>query len=103
MDKDMTRFDREAATNLIERNAVMLEEAKDTITAPASFMIRTLACIHSLRNRRSATQAAAAGNDSESDNASREGNNNNDDMTAATYPRTDSSSDGRSPKHYFQL
>lgn len=33
------------------RNAVMLEETKDTITVPAAFMIRMLACIHSLRNR----------------------------------------------------
>ena len=37
----------------MERNAVMLEETKDTITVPAAFMIRMLACIHSLRNRRS--------------------------------------------------
>lgn len=36
----------------MERNAVMLEETKDTITVPAAFMIRMLACIHSLRNRR---------------------------------------------------
>lgn len=37
---------------LIVRNAIMLEETKDTITVPAAFMIRMLACIHSLRNRR---------------------------------------------------
>lgn len=36
----------------MERNAVMLEETKDTITVPAAFMIRMLACIHSLRQRR---------------------------------------------------
>lgn len=43
----------------MERNAVMLEETKDTITVPAAFMIRMLACIHSLRNRRTnATNAA---------------------------------------------
>lgn len=29
----------------------MLEQTKDTITVPAAFMIRMLACIHSLRNR----------------------------------------------------
>ncbi|XP_055585735.1 DDB1- and CUL4-associated factor 6-like [Uranotaenia lowii] len=52
MDEEKTRFDREAANDLMERNAVMLEETKDTITVPASFMIRMLACIHSLRNRR---------------------------------------------------
>lgn len=35
----------------MERNAVMLEETKDTITVPAAFMIRMLACIHSIRQR----------------------------------------------------
>lgn len=40
----------------MERNAVMLEETKDTITVPAAFMIRMLACIHSLRNRRGTSQ-----------------------------------------------
>lgn len=43
---------------LMERNAVMLEETKDTITVPAAFMIRMLACIHSLRNRRTTVRAA---------------------------------------------
>lgn len=44
---------------LMERNAVMLEETKDTITVPAAFMIRMLACIHSLRNRRSNVRSAS--------------------------------------------
>ncbi|KAM7348906.1 DDB1- and CUL4-associated factor 6-like [Cochliomyia hominivorax] len=44
-------FDEEAAEILMERNAIMLEQTKDTITVPATFMIRMLACIHSLRNR----------------------------------------------------
>ncbi|XP_055524340.1 DDB1- and CUL4-associated factor 6-like [Wyeomyia smithii] len=104
MDEEITRFDREAATNLMERNAVMLEETKDTITVPASFMIRMLACIHSLRNRRSAVQAATVGNDS--DSTSREGNNNNGDNNGGDSSQnngTDSSSDGGSPKHYLQL
>lgn len=43
----------------MERNAVMLEETKDTITVPAAFMIRMLACIHSLRNRRGPQQHQA--------------------------------------------
>lgn len=38
---------------------MMLEETKDTITVPAAFMIRMLACIHSLRNRRSNVRSAA--------------------------------------------
>ncbi|XP_039436330.1 DDB1- and CUL4-associated factor 6-like [Culex pipiens pallens] len=61
MEEEKVRFDREAALDLMERNAVMLEETKDTITVPASFMIRMLACIHSLRNRR-APPAPAPGN-----------------------------------------
>lgn len=34
---------------LTERNEVMLEETKDTITVPASFMIRMLACLNQIR------------------------------------------------------
>lgn len=52
MDEETVRFDEEKARDLMVRNAVMLEETKDTITVPAAFMIRMLACIHSLRNRR---------------------------------------------------
>lgn len=44
-------FDEIVAAQIIERNAIMLEETKDTITVPAAFMIRMLACIHSLRSR----------------------------------------------------
>lgn len=32
---------------IIRRNKLMLEETKDTITVPASFMFRMLACLHS--------------------------------------------------------
>lgn len=46
------RFDEAHAKKLMERNAVMLEETKDTITVPASVMIRMLTCIHTFRNRR---------------------------------------------------
>ncbi|XP_053948368.1 DDB1- and CUL4-associated factor 6-like [Anastrepha ludens] len=46
-----TNFDEEIAEDLMKRNAIMLEQTKDTITVPAAFMIRLLACIHSLRNR----------------------------------------------------
>ena len=31
----------------MRRNKLMLEETRDTITVPASFMIRMLACLHS--------------------------------------------------------
>lgn len=48
----------------MERNAVMLEETKDTITVPAAFMIRMLACIHSLRNRRGFQSGGSTGSGS---------------------------------------
>ncbi|EAA04950.6 AGAP000981-PA [Anopheles gambiae str. PEST] len=44
-------FSEEVASKLMKRNAVMLEETRDIITVPASFMIRMLACMHTLRNR----------------------------------------------------
>uniref|UniRef100_A0A1L8DT20 Putative cul4-ring ubiquitin ligase complex n=1 Tax=Nyssomyia neivai TaxID=330878 RepID=A0A1L8DT20_9DIPT len=50
-DEEIQHFDEEKAQRLMERNAVMLEETKDTITVPAAVMIRMLACIHSFRNR----------------------------------------------------
>lgn len=42
-------FDREKAQEIMKRNEVMLEETKDTITVPASFMIRMLASLNHLR------------------------------------------------------
>lgn len=43
-------FDAEKAAEMIKRNEVMLEETKDTITVPASFMIRMLASLNHLRS-----------------------------------------------------
>jgi len=42
-------FDQDMAEELVKRNEVMLEETKDTITVPASFMIRMLACLNQIR------------------------------------------------------
>ncbi|KAK0182367.1 hypothetical protein PV327_000515 [Microctonus hyperodae] len=42
-------FDTNFAEDLQKRNAVMLEETKDTITVPAVFMIRMLACLNQIR------------------------------------------------------
>nr|CAH7766205.1 unnamed protein product [Callosobruchus chinensis] len=42
-------FDAAAAVDLIGRNAIMLEETRDTITVPAAFMIRMLACLNQIR------------------------------------------------------
>ncbi|KAI4502217.1 hypothetical protein M0802_002899 [Mischocyttarus mexicanus] len=42
-------FDEKFAEDLKKRNAVMLEETKDTITVPAVFMIRMLACLNQIR------------------------------------------------------
>ncbi|XP_014599725.1 PREDICTED: DDB1- and CUL4-associated factor 6-like isoform X1 [Polistes canadensis] len=45
-------FDEKFAEDLKKRNAVMLEETKDTITVPAVFMIRMLACLNQIRRGR---------------------------------------------------
>lgn len=43
-------FNRTFASEIILRNDVMLEETRDTITVPASFMIRMLASLNHLRS-----------------------------------------------------
>nr|CAD7587072.1 unnamed protein product [Timema genevievae] len=47
--QDEPCFDLQQAQVLMKRNEVMLEETKDTITVPASFMIRMLACLNQIR------------------------------------------------------
>ncbi|KAH0951033.1 hypothetical protein HN011_010132 [Eciton burchellii] len=49
---DETSFNEKFAEDLKKRNAVMLEETKDTITVPAVFMIRMLACLNQIRRGR---------------------------------------------------
>uniref|UniRef100_A0A0A9YTF5 DDB1-and CUL4-associated factor 6 n=2 Tax=Lygus hesperus TaxID=30085 RepID=A0A0A9YTF5_LYGHE len=44
-----SHFEPEMAEELEKRNAIMLEETRDTITVPASFMIRMLACLNQIR------------------------------------------------------
>lgn len=41
----------------MRRNKVMLEETKDTITVPASFMFRMLACLHTYNRNNSQNQS----------------------------------------------
>uniref|UniRef100_A0A147BDM5 Putative nuclear receptor interaction protein n=1 Tax=Ixodes ricinus TaxID=34613 RepID=A0A147BDM5_IXORI len=54
--KEEPFFDAEKAAEMIKRNEVMLEETKDTITVPASFMIRMLASLNHLRSAGSGVQ-----------------------------------------------
>ncbi|XP_076296477.1 DDB1- and CUL4-associated factor 6 isoform X3 [Lasioglossum baleicum] len=42
-------FDEKFAEDLKKRNAIMLEQTRDTMTVPASFMIRMLACLNHIR------------------------------------------------------
>ncbi|XP_011340948.1 DDB1- and CUL4-associated factor 6 [Ooceraea biroi] len=49
---DEPSFNEKFAEDLKKRNAVMLEETKDTITVPAVFMIRMLACLNQIRRGR---------------------------------------------------
>lgn len=48
--RDEPFFDAEKASEIVKRNEVMLEETKDTITVPASFMIRMLASLNHIRS-----------------------------------------------------
>jgi len=43
-------FEEERAQELINRNQVMLDETKDTVTVPATFMIRMLSCLNQIRS-----------------------------------------------------
>ena len=43
------QFDEDAATVVMRRNELMLEETRDTITVPASLMIRMLASLNQIR------------------------------------------------------
>ena len=52
---DKSEFDCEKMNEVIRRNEIMLEETRDTITVPASFMLRMLA---SLNHMRTVSQAA---------------------------------------------
>lgn len=73
----------------MNRNAVMLEETKDTITVPAAFMIRMLACIHSLRNR-TTRPANTSGNNSNA-SASTSNSNANTNRTQSNQANQDQS------------
>ncbi|XP_059490940.1 DDB1- and CUL4-associated factor 6-like isoform X2 [Neocloeon triangulifer] len=46
---EMPFFDSVEAERLMVRNKIMLQETRDTITVPASFMIRMLACLNQIR------------------------------------------------------
>ncbi|KAI1289357.1 DDB1- and CUL4-associated factor 6 [Halotydeus destructor] len=58
-----SEFDERKAAQLVRRNEMMLEETKDTITVPASFMIRMLTSLNQLRANRPPSRAT----DNESD------------------------------------
>ncbi|CAL4066051.1 unnamed protein product, partial [Meganyctiphanes norvegica] len=44
-----THFDEEKAAEIMRRNEALLEETRDTITVPATFMIRMLASLNQMR------------------------------------------------------
>ena len=47
--KEAAAFDVEKANEVMRRNEIMLEETRDTITVPASFMLRMLASLNNIR------------------------------------------------------
>lgn len=67
---DEVEFDDKQARDIIRRNQLMLKETRDTITVPASFMIRMLACIsHSYRNNSNSNNAPSSENAENDDGA----------------------------------
>ncbi|GFS51546.1 DDB1- and CUL4-associated factor 6 [Nephila pilipes] len=53
-------FDEDKAKEIIERNEIMLEETKDTITVPASFMFRMFTTLNHFRSGRASRWGRAA-------------------------------------------
>ncbi len=47
--KEEAIFDVDKANEVMRRNEIMLEETRDTITVPASFMLRMLASLNNIR------------------------------------------------------
>uniref|UniRef100_A0A1B0G8R4 Uncharacterized protein n=1 Tax=Glossina morsitans morsitans TaxID=37546 RepID=A0A1B0G8R4_GLOMM len=91
-------FNEEEAEDLMKRNAIMLEQTKDTITVPAAFMIRMLACIHSLRNRdRSTNSESSAANNTSSveTNSSTMSHNNHNTSDVSNNEDNDQTGDDR--------
>uniref|UniRef100_A0A6A7G5M4 DDB1-and CUL4-associated factor 6-like n=1 Tax=Hirondellea gigas TaxID=1518452 RepID=A0A6A7G5M4_9CRUS len=60
---DEPTFDEERAREIIECNEVLLEETRDTITVPATFMIRILTSLNHMR-----APHASSGGDAQADN-----------------------------------
>ncbi|RWS25917.1 nuclear receptor interaction protein-like protein [Leptotrombidium deliense] len=67
-------FDEDKANEVVRNNEIMLEETKDTITVPASFMIRMLSSLNQLRTSRSSrnrqSNETLRSDDSSSDDSS---------------------------------
>ncbi|XP_076055552.1 DDB1- and CUL4-associated factor 6-like isoform X2 [Oratosquilla oratoria] len=53
-------FDEDKAAEIMRRNEVLLEETRDTITVPASFMIRMLASLNQIRRGRWRSRSQAS-------------------------------------------
>ncbi|CAH1799639.1 unnamed protein product [Owenia fusiformis] len=62
-----TTFDRETAKEVTKRNEVMLDETRDTITVPASFMLRMLASLNHIRSGRAGHEETNTDTSSDSD------------------------------------
>uniref|UniRef100_A0A4W3ICG3 Ddb1 and cul4 associated factor 6 n=1 Tax=Callorhinchus milii TaxID=7868 RepID=A0A4W3ICG3_CALMI len=64
----MPAFDRKLADEVISRNELMLEETRNTITVPASFMLRMLASLNHIRtDRLEGDRSEGSGQENEED------------------------------------
>ncbi|CRK89061.1 CLUMA_CG002533, isoform A [Clunio marinus] len=75
-------YDEKQASDIMQRNRLMLEETRDVVTVPASFMIRMLACLHSY-NRNNNNNSNSNDDGNVSTNNDNENNENNDEESSS--------------------
>ncbi|CAG7784767.1 unnamed protein product [Allacma fusca] len=77
-----SRYNHSEIQKLVRRNALMLEETKDTITVPATFMIRMLSCLNHIRHQNPGV------NSTEANSTGATGNSNEAGTSSSQSPRS---------------
>ncbi|KAL4233161.1 DDB1- and CUL4-associated factor 6 [Mactra antiquata] len=71
-------YDMERAAEVMHRNAIMLEETRDTITVPAIFMLRVLASVNNIQSGRRAAASRRQQDDDDDDEPEQQQPSNTD-------------------------
>lgn len=86
-------FDILRANEVMKRNRVMLEETKDTVTVPASFMLRMLASLNQMRGGGRRGRARLSSSRSSGGDRDLQGRVTRSNRTVSRSPDTDTDSD----------